>query len=138
MKSQINKFIELLDKSGLPEERKEYWLSRFSSNEFSEAEFNAFIVEMENHIQNVQYGYEVLKDESEKDEMAVAKVKAEKLPDLEEYLVQQPEILKKEADYYKKALSNAKDEMMGSLKVSRSEKNNQDIEAIRKKLASGK
>lgn len=138
MKSQINKFIELLDKSGLPEARKEYWLSRFSSNDFSEAEFNAFIVEMENHVQNVQYGYEVLKDEVNEDEMAVAKVKAEKLPDLEEYLVQQPEILKKEADYYKKALSNAKDEMMGSLKVSRSEKNTQDIEAIRKKLASGK
>ncbi|MFA5829694.1 MAG: hypothetical protein WC843_04320 [Candidatus Gracilibacteria bacterium] len=135
---QIQSFTEMLDDCGLSEERKNYWAGRLQNSDFDQVAAAAFVQELNDHAEKLEFAVKVNEADlaSKKAELAESQKKA--VPLLENAVQKQKELDQDDLKNMKKELGQAEDEFMTDLKSSRTSQNEQDIEVLRKKLASGK
>lgn len=132
---QIQEFFEDLKNSGLPDERIEFWAGRMASDDFSEADENAFEVEMQAHLKGLDDDIRFV--EGEKDELEDEKreLLEEALPSLREGVKAAPEEMKADFEQFKSGVLADEKVAMDAIEGIRHEKESSQIEAIRKGLS---
>jgi hypothetical protein len=136
MQSQIRQFLELLDQSGLPDERVRFWLGRLASDDFAPDDEEKLTAELVTHLNKLDEAIEFTETQVSADEERLETLSAETIPYLRRLAEDQPEFYEKDdASYAKKVLAAEKD-MMGAVEGIRTTKESEDIDAIRRKLLS--
>ena len=129
-------FVQLLDESGLTEERKQYWIAKISKADFSEEDRKVLTDELTVQLDLLDDAIAFTEGEITEKEAKIADLKTTALPYLKRVAAAQPALLEEEAKTYKNTVKTAENEMMAGLKQVRTANNSQEIEAIRKKLGS--
>lgn len=133
-KQLIQNFLEQLDQSGLPEDRKLYWAEKIGSGEFEEKDIKAFEEEMTEHIDFLEEDAEFLdfeksQLEAERDERLKASA-----DDIETLVQKAPEALEEDYKKFQNEILNAEDEANQQIEENRHSKESSEMDAIRKRL----
>ena len=133
-RSKIETFIELLGKSGLPEERQIFWLDKLKNDKFDTETEQAFIKELEAHMKDLDAAIEDTDEDLEdaKDDFAEAEKSA--LPHMKRIVDKQPEFQDKELSDYKERVLGEEKKMMDKVEDMRAGSEKAEEAAIRKKL----
>ena len=132
----IRNFLELLDQSGLPDDRKQYWLNRIGGGTSDPEDELLFTQELESHLRTLDDAIDFTDAQIAADDAKIRKMDAEALPYLQRLAADQPGYYDQEGSRYKKDVLAAEKQMMTDVEGIRDEKQAMDIDAIRKKLLS--
>lgn len=132
----IRNFLELLDQSGLPDDRKQYWLARIGSENSNPEDELLFTQELESHLRTLDDAIDFTDAQIAADSAKIRKLDSEALPYLQRLAADQPGYYEQEGTRYKKEVLAAEKQMMTDVEGIRGEKQAMDIDAIRKKLLS--
>ena len=136
-KKLLEKFVESLVESGLPQERQRFWVTRMESKDFAENEMRMFMKELTDHLENLDDAIAQTTADLVSQQQELKQAKVELLPVLEKLAQEQPAFAEQELKNYKSEIHKAEKEMVAALKAVRATANVEDIEAIRRKLAGG-
>jgi|GEM_PF-6610439 len=136
MQNQIRQFLELLDQSGLPDERVKFWLGRLASEDFAPDDEEKFTAELVVHLKTLDDAIGFTEAQIAVDTEKLDTLNAEAIPYLKRLTADQPGFYKDEDARYRKEVLAAEKDMMGAIEGIRSSKTTEDIEAIRRKLLS--
>ncbi len=135
---QFLDLLKNLEESSLPVDRKKYWVDKLLSGTFTDEDGKLFLDEMAAQISNMDYATKVTEADLAAKEAQLKALQDKMLPLLKAYAQDFPQMMADRTNAYKKELKEAESEMMKELQDVRGSQNQEDIEAIRKKLASGK
>lgn len=132
----IRNFLELLDKTGFPEDRKKYWLDRLGSDETDPDDEKNFTAELQAHLKTLDDAIEFTEAQMEADRAKIQALDAEAMPYLQRLAQDQPGYYEQEGARYRKDILTAEKEMMTDVEGVRGQSQEEEIDAIRKKLLS--
>ena len=132
----IRNFLELLDQSGLPDDRKQYWLNRIGGENSDPEDELLFTQELESHLRTLDDAIDFTDAQIAADSAKIKRIDAEALPYLQRLAADQPGYYEQEGSRYKRDVLAAEKQMMTDVEGIRGEKQAADIDAIRKKLLS--
>jgi hypothetical protein len=132
----IQNFLEMLDKSGFPDERKRYWISRLGSEESNPDDERLFTEELQAHLKTLDDAIELTEAQISSDQARIAAMDAEALPYLQRLADAQPAYYEQAGATYRKDVLTAEKQMMTEVEGVRGQSQAEEIEAIRKKLLS--
>lgn len=133
----IQQFLELIDQTGLSEDRKTYWVDKIASPDFSEADEKAFEAEIQAHMNGLEEDIRFL--EFEKKSLIDEKkdILAEALPSLQQMAKEAPALMDAEFSQFKQSVLGDEKMAMDQIEGIRSEKDSDAIVALRKRLKKG-
>lgn len=132
----IKEFLELIDKTGLSEDRKEYWVERITSQEFNPEDEAAFEAEISEHIAGLDLDINFLTLESKALKERKEELLTEALPSLTKMSEEAPALMEAELNDYKQGVLEDEKVMMDDIEEVRNEKQTDEIDSIRKMLGS--
>ena len=135
-KTLIRNFLELLDKTGFPDDRKKYWLERLGSDEPGPDDEKNFTDELRAHLKTLDEAIGFTEAQIEADRAKIEALDTQALPYLQRLAQAQPEYYEQESARYKKEILAAEKQMMTEVEGVRGQSQAEEIEAIRKKLLS--
>ena len=130
----IQNFLELMDKSGFPDDCKKYWLERLGGEENDPADEMNFATELEAHLKTLDEAIEFTEAQIGADEAKIAEMDREALPYLQRALADQPAYYAQASATYRNNVLAAEKQMMTDVEGVRGQAQSDEIEAIRKKL----
>ena len=130
----IRNFLELLDKTGFPEERKKYWLDKIAAEETGPDDEEKLTEELIAHLKTLDEAITFTEAQIAADRQKVDALEAQALPYLQRLAKDQPEYYEQESARYKNDVLSAEKQMMTEVEGIRGAKTTEEIEAIRKKL----
>lgn len=136
--SLFEKFYTILQKSGLPESRKQYWLDLASNGSLSKEEFDQLDAEMRAHFEELHLAVRVKEAQISDQEKEKAEIETKLLPVMEAYAEAQPTIFAEEKKNLKADYQKVYDELLGELQEVSTSQKEQDIEAIHAFLKNSK
>jgi len=136
MQNQIRQFLELLDQSGLPDDRVKFWLGRLAAEDFAPDDEEKFTAELVAHLKTLDDAIEFTDGQIKSDTEKLENLNAEAVPYLKRLAADQPGFYEDEDARVSKDVLTAEKDMMGAIEGIRSTKTTEDIEAIRRKLLS--
>lgn len=136
--SPLQRFVEIIDKSGLPDSRRDYWLDLISRGLFDEKSFQELDREMQAHYAELELALRVKEAQLEDDQAEKAEIEEKLFPIVQTYVENQPALIAEDEKALKADYMSLYDEMMKELQVASTSQKTEDIEAIRKFLAGGK
>lgn len=132
----IQNLLELMDKSGLPEDRKKYWLERLGGDENNPDDEVKFAAELEAHLKTLDTAIEFTEAQIAADQAKIEEMDREALPYLQRALADQPAYYAQASAKYKNNVLAAEKQMMIDVEGVRGQSQSDEIDAIRKKLLS--
>lgn len=135
--NMIPQFLDLLDQSGLPEDRKEYWVGMIASPDFSEADVQDFEAEIQAHMEGLNEDIRFLEFERESLQTEKTRLLTDALPSLQEMSKEASALMEDEFDEFKEEILASEKIAMNEIEGVRGEKESEEIEAIRKRLGKG-
>ena len=135
-KELIRNFLDLLDQSGFPDERKKYWLERIGGAGADPGDERLFTQELQAHLKTLDDAVELTEAQISSDEAGIKEGDAKTLPYLRRLEEAQPGFYEKEMARYRKEVLAAEKQMMTDVEGVRGEAQAAEIDAIRKKLLS--
>jgi hypothetical protein len=136
MQNQIRQFLELLDQSGLPDDRVKFWLARLASDDFALDDEEKFTTELVAHLKTLDDAIAFTDEQIKADTEKLETLNGEAIPYLTRLAADQPAFYEKDDARYKNDVLTAEKDMMGAIEGIRGTKTTEDIEAIRRKLLS--
>ncbi len=134
----LEKFVEIIEKSGLPQSRVDYWLGLIEQEKFGDAEFEQLDAEMKAHYAELDLAVRVKEAQIADQQQEKAEIEEKLLPIVEDYAKAQPEILAEEKSEMENEYKQTYEEMLGELQTVKVSQEKQDIDAIHKFLATSK
>jgi hypothetical protein len=130
----IRDFAKALFNSPLPDQRKDYWSQRLSDPQMQEQEMAVLSSELEGNAAELDTAMAIYETENETDQMHLDALTAAAIPAFRSYSAAIDEQLTQDDLAYKQAVSNLEGEMMTQVSSIRSEADQDQMAAIRKKL----
>ena len=128
------RFLEYLDQSGLPEDRKAFWMERIVSPDFKEEDEQAFEDEMQAHIEGLETNIDFLEFENKALEEKKKRLLEKAGPSIQTMAKEAPALLEAEFKGYKSDVLDAEKSANDEIEGLRSSKESEEMEAIRKRL----
>jgi formate dehydrogenase maturation protein FdhE len=136
MQNQIKLFLELLDKSGLPDNRVKFWLERLAAENFTLEDGERFTAELAAHLKSIDEAIVFNETQMDAQGARLNELKAEAIPYLKRLALDQPGFYDDDTANFKNTLFAVEKEMMSAVESARAANESQEIEAIRRKLLS--
>lgn len=132
----IRNFLELLDRTGFPEDRKKYWLDRLGSEKSHPDDERLFTAELQAHLKTLDDAIGFTEAQIASDSAKIEQLDDQAMPYLQRLANDQPGYHEQETARYKKELMAAEKQMMTDVEGVRGQSQADEIESIRKKLLS--
>ncbi|MCC7197285.1 hypothetical protein IT413_03795 [Candidatus Peregrinibacteria bacterium] len=136
--TSLQNFLLALETSGLPADRKAYWISKLSSNDASAGDEDQFMAEMTQHLQMLDSSIEFVEGALASDEARLRALKEQSLPYLERLTETQDDYNNSQYKAFTGEILGAEKEMMASLEGMRKTGETDEIAALRAKLLTKK
>jgi len=137
-KQTLQDFILALDISGLPADRKAYWIQKLGSEPAGAHDEEEFMAEMTQHLQMLNGSIEYLEGSITEDEGRLRALKEQSLPYLERLDNAQDDFNKTQYKAYTGEVLGAEKDMMAALEGTRKTGETDEIAALRAKLSAKK
>jgi hypothetical protein len=130
----LQNFILALETSGLPADRRAYWVSKLGSADAKHADEDQFMAEMTQHLQMLDSSIEFVEGSIASDEARLRSLKEQSLPYLERLSEAQDDYNNSQYKAFTGEIMGAEKEMMASLEGVRKTGETDEIADLRAKL----
>jgi hypothetical protein len=130
----LQNFILALETSGLPADRRAYWITKLSSDDANASDEDQFMAEMTKHMKMLDSSIEFVEGAIASDEARLRSLKEQSLPYLERLSDAQDDFNNAQYKAYTGEVLGAEKEMMASLEGVRKTGETDEIAALRAKL----